>query len=69
MTIVVIMGYTMISLFQWMRWNLDDSSRVVMPFANDNDETFPCGIAINLNSTLVITEGKLCSSNRSFEKD
>ena len=39
-----------------------------MPFANDNDETFPCGIAVNLNSTLVITEGNLNASSRSLNQ-
>ena len=29
-----------------------------MPLTEDGDETFPCGLHINLNSTMVIKEGK-----------
>ena len=42
-----------------MRWALNDSSRAEMPLSEERDDTFPCGIAINLNSTLTINEGDL----------
>ena len=50
--------------FQWVRWALNDDSRAEMPLSDDNDETFPCGMAINRNSTLNIREGNLVSMLR-----
>ena len=41
----------------WYQWNLDESSRVVLPM-NKADETFPVGVAIDYSSQIQTPIGK-----------
>ena len=54
----------------WEKWNLKETGRAEMPLTNNNDETFPMGLAFDLSYTrwhsfhpimmLLSTDGVLC---------
>ena len=42
----------------WEKWNFEETGRAEMPLTNDNDETFPMGLAFDLSSTRPVIEGE-----------
>ena len=47
------------SYFQWNRWALQDVERAECPLTEANEESYPVGCQISLNSKLVIKKGVL----------
>lgn len=42
----------------WEKWSFEEDCRPVMPLTNDNDETFPMGLAIDFSSTRPFVKGE-----------
>lgn len=42
----------------WEKWNFEETGRAEMPLTNDNDETFPMGLAFDFSSTRPVIEGE-----------
>lgn len=42
----------------WEKWSFEEDGRPSMPLTNDNDETFPMGLAFDFSSTRPIAKGE-----------
>ncbi|XP_022793555.1 nuclear pore complex protein Nup214-like isoform X3 [Stylophora pistillata] len=42
----------------WEKWNVEETGRAEMPLTNNNDETFPMGLALDFRSKKPILEGE-----------
>lgn len=42
----------------WEKWNFEETGRAEMPLTNNNDETFPMGLAVDFSSTRKVLEGE-----------
>ena len=42
----------------WEKWNFEETGRAEMPLTNNNDETFPMGLAFDLSSTRPVVVGE-----------
>lgn len=42
----------------WEKWNFEEDGRAEMPLTNNNDETFPMGLAFDFGSTRPVVEGE-----------
>lgn len=42
----------------WEKWNFEETGRAEMPLTNNNDETFPMGLAFDFSSTRPVVVGE-----------
>ncbi len=47
---VAVLGRSPVDSSSWEAWTLDDSARIELPLADDDEETYPMGIAVDLTS-------------------